>query len=73
MINEREARQRLQQNNMTLSRVHGTGDYTVTFSELSWREANKLAYTTDDLEDAVIHGAGMRRTGHGLNAAHIRR
>jgi hypothetical protein len=53
----REAKQRMAINNMTL-RNTGHGDWRVNFVEAT---DDKSAYFTDDLEDAVLTGAAMRR------------
>lgn len=56
MMTQQEARQRLNLNGMTLHKRDG--EYRVNFIENA-REAT--AYYTDDLEDAVLTGAVMRR------------
>lgn len=61
MLTIAEARQRLQQSNMTLSRVGASVDYRVTHSEDDHTKAERNAYYTDDLEDAVFQGQKMRR------------
>lgn len=61
MINFREARQRLSMYNMHIGREGAGTDYRVSFAELSRDKAEASAYYTDDLEDAVITGAAMRR------------
>jgi hypothetical protein len=58
MMTQAEARQRLSINRMSLRRSPG-GDWRVAFADIRDNEAS--AYYTDDLEDAVITGADMRR------------
>ncbi|WP_316196623.1 hypothetical protein [Bradyrhizobium sp. SZCCHNS3053] len=58
MMTFSEARQRLAMSGMRLSRRNDT--FRVTFAELSSRDAEPLAYETDDLEDAALTGARMR-------------
>jgi methylphosphotriester-DNA--protein-cysteine methyltransferase len=55
----REAKQRMQCNNMHLSMQDG--EYRVTFPEMSAGRAEQAAYYTDDLEDAVLTASDMRR------------
>ena len=63
MITMREARQRLALSMMQLSVVQDScpKEYRVSFAEVSRSAAEKSAYYTDDLEDAVLTGATMRR------------
>lgn len=63
MMTMREARQRLSLNDMQLSTVTGScpKEYRVAFAEVGWQQSEKSAYYTDDLEDAVLTGADMRR------------
>ena len=61
MINFREAKQRLSMYNMHIGREGAGTDYRVSFGELSRSESEKSAYYTDDLEDAVLTGAQMRK------------
>jgi hypothetical protein len=58
MITQFEARQRLTLNRMSLRRTPA-GDFRVAFADRRDDEAS--AYYTDDLEDAVLTGAMMRR------------
>jgi len=60
MLTFREAKQRLQLSNMTLSRVGGTLDFRVQYAEARFDDEH-LAYTSDDLEDAMLTGMAMRR------------
>lgn len=62
MMTFREARQRLEQCSMSISKVKDSApqEYRVSFPEDSWREAEKNAYYTDDLTDAAVSGADMR-------------
>lgn len=53
-----EARQRLAQYGMRLSRVNA--GFRVAFHELAYQDAEVSAYYTDDLEDAVLSGCMMR-------------
>lgn len=61
MLTIREAKQRLEQSGMTLSRVGASVNYRVTHSEDDHRQAERNSYYTDDLEDAVFQGQKMRR------------
>ena len=63
MMTMREARQRLSLSGMQLSTVTGScpKEYRVAFAEIGWQQSEKSAYYTDDLEDAVLTGASMRR------------
>ena len=56
----REARQRLALHQMSIQRVGGTTELRVQFMEASYREESS-AYYTDDLLDAVLTGAKMRK------------
>lgn len=69
MMTTREAHQRLQQSNMTMSRRGASIEYRVTFAELTGKAAEDQAYYTDDLEDAVFSGQSMRRRGYKKIAA----
>jgi hypothetical protein len=60
MLTQREARQRLAVNRMRLS-YGSPGEYRVNFLE---RDVEATAYYTDDLLDAVMTGAAMRRRMH---------
>jgi len=60
MINLREARQRCQQHQMTLSRVGGTSEFRVSFPEDSYDKAEKSAYYSDDLLDCALTASKMR-------------
>lgn len=60
MITMREARLRLAVNNMRI--VCRDGEYRVSYAELMGGDRDEAsAYYTDDLEDAVLTGAAMRR------------
>jgi hypothetical protein len=59
-----EARQRLTVNNMRLSGTYR--NWTINFVE---DRDNRNAYTTDDLEDAVLTGGKMRRVRRDADAA----
>lgn len=61
MLTVNEAKQRLQQSEMTLSREGASINWIVTFSEDDFRKAQTEKYVTDDLEDAVFQGQKMRR------------
>lgn len=58
MITMREAKQRLALNGMSFRKTEA-GDFRVAFAEV--RDNEPSAYYTDDLEDAVLTGAAMRR------------
>ncbi len=55
-----EARQRLAQSGMRISRRDR--EFRVSYAELPYHDAEPSAYYTDDLEDAVITGSRMRHT-----------
>ncbi|SDK42978.1 hypothetical protein [Bradyrhizobium ottawaense] len=59
MVTIREARQRLLVSGMRLSRRDA--EFRVAFAELPYPKAEKSAYYTDDIEDAMLTGAMMRR------------
>jgi hypothetical protein len=59
-----EARQRLTVNNMRLSGTYR--NWTINFVEAT---DARSAYTTDDLEDAVLMGGKMRRDKRNADAA----
>lgn len=59
MMTQREARQRLAINRMSFR--HTDGEYRVSFAEMPYPGNEACAYYTDDLEDAVLTGARMRR------------
>ena len=63
MMTMREARQRLSLHTMQLSVVQDScpKEYRVSFADVSYKTAEASAYYTDDLEDAVLTGASMRR------------
>lgn len=61
MLTLREARQRLTIADMRLSRVGCTSEFRVAYAEETWRDAEKSAYYTDDIEDAMLTGLKMRR------------
>ncbi|AGC35934.1 hypothetical protein HOS22_gp10 [Rhizobium phage RHEph08] len=46
---------------MRISRVQGSIQVRVSFAEEDWRTAERSAYYTDCIEDAVIEGARMRK------------
>lgn len=58
MVTMREAKQRLALNGMSFRKTE-YGDFRVAFAEVRDNEAS--AYYTDDIEDAVLTGAAMRR------------
>ncbi len=58
MLTRHEAYQRCQINGLTLKRVLGW-KWLVRLNE--WKDEDKRTYITDDLEDAVLTGAFMRR------------
>lgn len=60
MITQSEARQRCAVNAMAFRRVH-TGEYRVSFPELTGQRNEATAYYTDDIEDAVLTAGAMRR------------
>jgi hypothetical protein len=62
MMTLNEARQRLTLHRMRLSRRDR--EFCVTPAELPQAQAEACAYYTDDLEDAVLTGAAMRRRMH---------
>jgi hypothetical protein len=68
MMTMTEAKQRLNMYDMRISRVQGTTEFRVAYAEENWRDAERTALYTDDLEDAVLTGAQMRRK-KGLIAA----
>lgn len=64
MMNFREAKQRLSVHRMAICFVQDSApqEYRVSFPEDSYRDAEKSAYYTEDLEDAALTGAAMRRS-----------
>jgi len=60
MMTLTEARQRLALLGMRLTRRDR--EFRVAFAELPYSKAEASAYYTDDLLDAVLTGAKMRRT-----------
>lgn len=61
MLTVKEARQRCEVNRVRLQ--YNQGEYRVTLIEWpnNHPDTEKRAYYTDDLEDAVLTGAQMRR------------
>jgi hypothetical protein len=59
MVTLREARQRLSLAHMRLYRLGR--EFKVTFADLPPDLAERKAYITDDLEDAMLTGLLMRR------------
>ncbi len=66
MLTLREARQRVEQANMAISRVGATVDFRVTFNEDSGKDLLANAYITDDIEDAYLTALSMRRKRSGV-------
>jgi hypothetical protein len=60
MLTIREARTRCAVNAMRLQRTD-CGEFRVSFAELTGAAAEPSAYYTDDLDDAVMTAAAMRR------------
>lgn len=63
MFTRAEAAQRNSLNKVRCKRVYGTSEYRVTLLEdREWSDSTeRYAYYTDDLEDACLTGASMRR------------
>ena len=61
MLTMREARQRNTLNRVCMERVDGGCEFMVTLIEWTAAQISRAAYFTDDLEDAVLTGAMMRR------------
>lgn len=59
MLTQREARQRCAVNRMRFSRVER--EFRVSFPEDTGNRNEATAYYTDDLDDAVLTAAAMRR------------
>ena len=64
MLTATEARQRCNINGVRLERWQR--EYRVTLNEWRGDDAKRKAYYTDDLEDAVLTGAAMRREATNL-------
>ncbi|QPC44923.1 hypothetical protein HW532_20820 [Kaustia mangrovi] len=64
----REAMQRCAVNRVRIKRTGYDSEWRVTLNEWTGRKAKDCAYFTDDLEDAVITGARMRREAERLAA-----
>lgn len=62
MLTKREAQERNRINNVRMQLFDG--EYRVTLMEwpVNDKRTERAAYYTDDLEDAVLTGAAMRRT-----------
>jgi hypothetical protein len=68
MLTVREATERNRVNNIHLSRRDG--EYRVTLRELHGTpKGERIAYYTDDLEDAVLTAAAMRQKANKLASA----
>lgn len=62
MLTVREAQQRNAANGVIMRRANpGSTEWRVTLAEWTRDMCERAAYFTDDLEDAVLTGASMRR------------
>lgn len=61
MLTVREAKQRCEVNRVRISRTGFGTEWRVTLAEWTREQVNRLAYFTDDLEDAVLTGSRLRR------------
>lgn len=62
MMNRREANQRCEVNAARLTWLNDSQEYRVTLNEWRGKEVEAKAYYTDDLEDAVLTAAAMRKS-----------
>lgn len=65
MMTQREASQRNALNRVNMRKTGG--EYRVTLPEWTGKDAERKAYYTTDIEDAVLTG-GMMRRAHERNA-----
>jgi len=62
MMSVSEAMQRANHNGLMIKRINpASTQWIVTLVEWTREQCHKFRYITDDLEDAVIEGAKMRR------------
>lgn len=61
MMTVREAMQRCEINRVRIKRTGYDNEWIVTLVEWTAKQVERMAYVTDDLEDAVLTGAKMRR------------
>lgn len=61
MMTPQEAKQRLALSGATARRTGAGTEYRVTLNEWRGAEAERKAYYTDDLEDAVFTAQDMRK------------
>jgi hypothetical protein len=62
MMTVREAMQRCELNRVRIKRTGYGTEWLVTLVEWTRKQIDEAGYYTDDLEDAVLTGAAMRRS-----------
>lgn len=71
MITFNEARQRAAVYNGSIARVGIYGEFCCTLNEWTAKERSKRAVYTDDLEDAYLSIASLRRQDNALRASAV--
>jgi hypothetical protein len=62
MLSNREAYQRAEQCGIRLTWLRDMQEYRVTLQRWTRKQAEALAYFTDDIEDALLTGMHISRT-----------